>query len=152
MKKNYVKVSAWIMSAALSLLGFTSCENIIEPRMEYGTPHAKFTIKGRVTNQQGDAIPGILVIIERRGNPLSSRMDIYNQLSNSSGEFAKKFEYVWPEDQTFTLNLSDVDGEVNGLYKTKTESFVVLKSELKGGDKRWYAGEVEKNVVIKLEQ
>jgi putative lipoprotein (rSAM/lipoprotein system) len=152
MKINYIKVSAWIMSGAMTLLGFSSCDNLIEPRCEYGTPHAKYTVKGRVTNEQGVAIPGIQVIIERSGNPLSSRVDIANQTSGSSGEFAKSFEYVFPENQNFTLKFSDIDGPANGVYKAKTQSFVIPLSELKGGDKSWYSGEAVKEVVVKLEE
>lgn len=152
MKIRYVKVSAWIMSAAMTMLGFSSCENLIEPKCEYGTPHAKYTVKGRVTNEQGVAIPGIEVVIERSGNPLSSRIDFANQISGSNGEFAKSFEYVMPEDQNFTLNFSDIDGPANGVYKAKTQSFKILRNELKGGDKSWYFGEAVKEIVVKLEE
>lgn len=51
----------WI-SLLLSLLGFAAagCE---EARVEYGSPYATYTLKGKVTDMNGKAISGIRVTL-----------------------------------------------------------------------------------------
>ena len=56
----------WILTTLLGFLGFSSCEdngddpgNII---CMYGTPTASYTIKGKVTDQAGQALSDILIL------------------------------------------------------------------------------------------
>ena len=57
----------WILTTLLGFLGFSSCEdngddpgNII---CMYGTPTASYTIKGKVTDQAGQALSDIQIIV-----------------------------------------------------------------------------------------
>ena len=57
----------WIFTTLLGFLGFSSCEdngddpgNII---CMYGTPTASYTIKGKVTDQAGQALSDIQIIV-----------------------------------------------------------------------------------------
>ena len=57
----------WILTTLLGFLGFSSCEdngddpgNII---CMYGTPTASYTIKGKVTDQAGQALSDLQIIV-----------------------------------------------------------------------------------------
>lgn len=61
------------LSSILALLGYTSCG---ESSVEYGTPYAKYEIKGKVTDKENkNAVSGARVIVKalnRDLRPLSS--------------------------------------------------------------------------------
>ena len=85
----------WILTTLLGFLGFSSCEdngddpgNII---CMYGTPTASYTIKGKVTDQAGQALSDIQIIVSgqryvilrkrrRIRNPASSVPDRYGEV------------------------------------------------------------------------
>ena len=60
MKQEVLRWIDILLGSALSLLGFSSCE-IIEPRSEYGSPHANYQILGTATDESGTPVKGIKV-------------------------------------------------------------------------------------------
>lgn len=50
MKKIALKTYGKILAFILSFFGLSSCE-IIEPRVEYGTPSADYIVKGKVSDK-----------------------------------------------------------------------------------------------------
>ena len=87
MKARLIHWYEVVAGAILSLLGFTGCESIldiVEPRAEYGMPHANYQIVGTVTEEEtGNPVEGIKVTFKvRRG----IRLDRPNIPWNSSGE------------------------------------------------------------------
>lgn len=50
-----------VLSGMLVLLGFASCTS--ETPDEYGSPYAKYEIKGKVVDEQKNAVPGAQIIV-----------------------------------------------------------------------------------------
>ena len=63
MKTN--RILSRVLSGLLVALGFTGCDGSDTPE-EYGTPSVKFQVKGTVTDEAGNPIENIRVIV--RGN------------------------------------------------------------------------------------
>ena len=55
---SFLKSLNWLLTSVLMLLGFSTCDSEPGAAM-YGTPHADFTIKGKVVNQENMPIPDI---------------------------------------------------------------------------------------------
>lgn len=56
---SILKSANWLLTGLLALLGFSSCDQVSTDM--YGTPHSKFTIKGKVTNESNSPIPQIQI-------------------------------------------------------------------------------------------
>ena len=61
-KKNRWKVSS-LLSGALALLGFAGCSNNSESLL-YGTPSVDYRVVGTVTDEQGNPLKDIQVVVE----------------------------------------------------------------------------------------
>lgn len=107
----------------LALLGFTGCSDSQEPEPDmYGTPFARFTIKGRVKDSQGKPIQGIRVTsFETPRKPavmatLDGQSAVFTSLTGEYEVSGRCFD----RDEFFvTLRMDDVDGEKNGLFDTQ---------------------------------
>ena len=55
-----------LLTGLLAIIGFSCGENGEIP-CEYGSPHANFQIKGKVTDMKGEPIPGLQVRINPSG-------------------------------------------------------------------------------------
>ena len=143
MKRKILKKYNRLISILLSLLGiggtlnFTSCGT---GQVEYGTPNATFKIYGKVTSEDGSQIPYIKV-----GVPYDS------SFTNESGEYTILIN-SFPSDQDFNVEYSDVDGAVNGSYKSKDTIVEFKDPKFVNGDGSWYSGETSKKVDIQLEE
>ena len=66
--RRWMKVSNGFLSGVLALLGYTSCDSSEtggETPVEYGTPYAKYEIKGKVTDKDTKAaVEGARVIVK----------------------------------------------------------------------------------------
>ncbi|MDR2145367.1 MAG: radical SAM-associated putative lipoprotein, partial [Tannerella sp.] len=64
--KKVIKTTNAIISLLLGILGFSNCDNdSVEHRVEYGTPFADFTVKGKVTdNVTKKPVKGIRIMYE----------------------------------------------------------------------------------------
>ncbi len=150
MKISYQKVSAWLITTSLSILGFTSCEPWDAP-LEYGTPNANYSVKGRVTDQANNPIPNIQVTIGKPGLPHDSYLDLKTLKTDANGQFVKSYIGEFPRDITFQLSFEDVDGPLNGEFSPKGTTVEIKTTDLKDGDKRWYLGSAEKEITVKLD-
>ena len=65
-----LKVANWLLGGILALLGFSACNDEKELPLMYGTPHANFTIKGKVVNDESMPIPDIEIkcLVEHHGD------------------------------------------------------------------------------------
>lgn len=139
MKKAKIKIIKFyniIIAGLLSLLGFTtSCD----PKAEYGTPHANFIVKGKITSfETNKPIENIQITMETN-----------SKLTNLNGEFELIYS-DFPEEKTYNLNIRDIDGENNLLYFDKDTIAQFKNPDFSGGDDHWYAGETKINMEIKL--
>ena len=163
-KKNRWKVSG-LLSGALALLGFAGCSNNSESLL-YGTPSVDYRVVGTVTDEQGNPLKDIQVVVENpyaweyyddEGKPIKSQYE--------TGELAPdtlytdkdgKFESHWTEafsDNEMVVGCEDIDGEANGgEFQTKRLTRNELDSKrLKKGDD-WYAGKYEYSQTIQLKR
>lgn len=135
----------------LSLLGFNSCDIISDMPLEYGTPNANYTVKGKVTDQANKPIPGIEVTIKRSSLPVDHPFNSKILSSDTKGEFSNEFLGEFPRDIVFTLTFTDIDGAQNGEYNSKQESIEIKTTELKGRSSGWFAGSATKEITVKLD-
>lgn len=126
-----------MIAFALACLGFvTACS---ESPSEYGTPNAKFMIKGTVSSAVSKkAIKGIRVI---------SRYD--TAFSALDGSYKIELN-TFPDSQDFLVKVEDIDSELNGLYLPTDTLLSVKNPTFKGGDGNWYSGETESELNIEL--
>ena len=139
----------------LVLLGFSStlaaCDGC--GRAEYGSPHADFAVKGKVTAAEtGDPVKGIKVTLENTDNIYywndSSQLEAYTDDQGNYAISASAHSAIG----IHTIKTEDVDGEANGGYfAPATETVAVKKEDMKGKSGNWYAGKDRKEVNITLD-
>lgn len=143
---SLLKGCNWLLGGLLMLFGFPGCDRIHTDM--YGTPHSKYTIKGKVTNESNVPIPKIQ-ICSPYGENVSYADTLY---TDGKGEFSYTFDGFFREDN-IPLLLSDIDGEANGGNFAPDSVSVSFKDvEVTGGDGGWYLGEATKNVAIVLKE
>jgi len=127
-----------LIAILLSALGFsTACDPT--PGMEYGVPHAAFVVKGTVESFNNAApIPDIKV-----------KMGYDSTYTDTDGKF-EVANSGFPVEQTFQLEVSDVDGAANDEFNAVDTAVVFNDPEFSGGSGEWYEGKTEKEINIKL--
>lgn len=122
----------------LSLLGFASACSDKEKDEDqngnlcmYGCPSVTFSVKGTVTNEAGQPIPGIRVGIK----------DTYpTLLTDDKGGFAFTKETAVFLPEPAVMQFTDVDGAENGLYDPKeVEISFTRNPDVAAGE--WYRGD-----------
>jgi putative lipoprotein (rSAM/lipoprotein system) len=149
MSRALIKGTNWMLAVILSMLGFSGCdlgnEDVVGP-VEYGTPYAKFSFNGTVTNKDGNPVKDIKVEIDRQGviyltEPMST---------DTLGRYSTMFADFPVED--FKVIVSDVDGEENGSYQSDTIAVKITKDDYyEQGHGAWYHGSATKKVDVELE-
>jgi len=144
LKTKFYKTSNTIIFGLLALLGFaSSCEK--EPNsimVEYGTPSAKFIVNGKISsNDTNTPIKNIRVIMNRD-----------TSFSDSEGHYQVIENHGFPINQTFQINLQDVDSTVNGDYKNLDTIVEFVNPQFVNGDGHWYEGETTKEFNVKLDK
>ena len=107
--------------------------------MEYGTPHATFSIQGTVSSESNIMIPGIRVVMER--DTVHTDMN-GNYLVRTGG---------FPIEPAFLVEYLDVDGSNNNSYQASDTLVSFKEAKFEGGDDSWYSGEatIDVNIVLK---
>lgn len=140
LKKHFLKSVNVIIAALLSLMGFTTACDIDAP-VEYGTPHAKYIVKGKVTAaKSGGAIEHIQV---------ASEQDTTTTDANGSYQLVHE---DFPGDLTFELSFTDTDGDTNGNFAPLDTTVAFTDPDFVNGDKGWYDGETEQEFNIQLKE
>ncbi len=135
-----------LITALMTLLGFaTACERF--PRMEYGTPHATFITKGKITsNHDNNPVSGIQVRMVADSN--RRQVDSINSINDGSYQVSDNFGF--PVAQSYTMQFRDIDGTINGEFQS-LDTVVEFKNPVfNGGDGHWYDGETQKEFNVKL--
>lgn len=153
MKIKVISFYSKILSFCLLLLGISSCDDMVpggDVRLEYGTPSAKFRIKGTIkSTETQQAIKDIKVVVVETHD--GKEYEVAQPVSSGSdGSFSLEVISFPQKDAKFELKLEDVDGELNGLFDTKKETVEFKDASFSKGDGKWYKGETEK-VVSKIE-
>lgn len=156
MKRLYpylLKGTNWVLAGLLTLLGF-SCSSDLDNDddliCEYGSPHANYEIKGKVTDRLNNSIPNIQIEL-RDSVPSRGWAHCDTIYTNSAGEF------VWQTGEfpgmTFKLTAIDTDDESNGGLFARDTSFVSFKNaKYVGGDGRWNSGTATMEPLIVMDK
>ena len=146
-----LKVANWLLAGILALLGFSACNDDEEQPDMYGTPHANFTIKGKVVNDESMPIPDIEIkcLVEHHGDNRSWFDTIPAVSTSSAGTFTYQFE-EFPTDK-LRIIATDIDGPQNGSYEKDSTDLALSDNDYKGRD-GWYRGTVEKEINFNLKK
>jgi putative lipoprotein (rSAM/lipoprotein system) len=140
--RKFILINNSIIAAFLTLLGFgTSCEKIGGGGTQsmYGTPSAKFIIKGNVSSLESDKpVRDIKVFIT--GD--TSKTDADGNYTLATGGF--------PKDQSINISFQDIDSTLNGEFGNLDTTAVFKDPKYINGDGHWYRGETSKELNIKL--
>ncbi|MBR3526761.1 MAG: radical SAM-associated putative lipoprotein [Bacteroidales bacterium] len=146
MKSRIYKLSKYLATAILGVLGFSSCGEEIEPEGMYGSPYASFKALGTVKDEAGKPIEGIMVSV--RTNWDENYFTADTVYTDASGAYLHSHDQaIFP---TITLVFEDVDGaEHDGEFKS-TEVTPDFK-KVADGDGSWHKGyfEAKTDIVLK---
>lgn len=140
-----------LLGSLLAVMGFSACE---EQALMYGAVHADYTIKGTVTNEADEPLPGIRIrspwTVNYNDTTYTVREDtVY---TDANGEFTYQTDCFQRGEYDISLLIEDIDGEANGgSYASDSVSVSFKDTELTGGDE-WFLGRAEKEVNIRLKE
>ena len=153
-KYNSRRFGIWSM--VLALLGITSGCHYFEPVCMYGSPSARYSVKGTVTDENGSPLQGIGVTIsgmntganEQEGFPMADTLR-----TDAAGIYTLNTQnYPWEDLKIRTF---DTDGEAHGGQFAPDSATVTgysFKKDKKDDD-GWYEGEANIEVPdIKLKK
>lgn len=146
-KKPWLHLYNRMLSGVLVLLGFSACENNGTGADEYGTPYCRFEIKGKVQNEQQQAVSHARIIVKElmnNGKPadpyyfdtLYTKEDGKYQFLAEQADGMGKYRVVCedPSDvykaDSTEVQMEPTDG--TGWYKgsdTKEKDFILKKKD-----------------------
>ena len=161
--RAFIRGANWALAGLIGLLGFTNCENK-ENLVEYGTPNADYTVKGKVVNKStGKAIEGIRVAYNPEvyvgtmyGVPPAPYKPKNYVITNAKGEYKLTEKLSISEIQyignfpLLPVYVEDIDGEKNGLFQSETLQVDFKSAEKTGKPKGWYDGEFTVTLNVEL--
>lgn len=128
-----------------SVLGMLGCSEITAD--EYGCPTADFEMKGKVTNEKGEALPDV----EVSTSMMEKDSIVHYRRLSTTGETGT---YQFKED---LIGLGWKDGGYSfsfigdtTLYETYDTVIPADQIHLKGGDGKWYEGKASLTVDVVL--
>lgn len=118
-----------LLMAAASLLGFaTACDQNKRMVDMYGSPYIDYKVKGKVTDKEGNPIPGI-VVSGYSAKPATSGSDGAYELTGES--FPQRIE----------VSFTDTDGPANGgEFAEKRIEVEFTEADRTAKGKGWYEG------------
>jgi putative lipoprotein (rSAM/lipoprotein system) len=146
MHRRLIKSVNWILAGILSILGFSGCDiKKVEP-VEYGSPYATFSLRGKVTDKDGKPVEDINI---KLGFPETSYYD--SVYTNKEGDYSMMFDCYHIEE--FNIIASDIDGDLNGSYQNDTIQVKITDEDYyEKGSGNWNHGSAAKEVDIVLKE
>jgi len=146
------KLYTKILAALLAWLGFSgtvvSCNGIGGyGGDEYGVPSATFKVRGVVVSEKDDTpIQGISVSFSEKRKYYDSSEEYYNKiystLTSKSGNFNIS-RSSFPDKKLYYVELTDIDGDENGLFTYKIVEADFRNVTFTGGSGNWNEGQAE---------
>lgn len=157
-----MKTNKWmtrLLSGALVALGFTACDDENngdypdDYPLEYGSPSVEYRVKGTVTDEAGNPIENIRVIIRNAwDNTPNPYMDdtVY---TDKQGAFANEMNTTGGIGKQ-KVYFDDIDGEANGgLFQPDSTNIADMEATLvEEGHGSWNQGQYEFTVEKKLKK
>jgi putative lipoprotein (rSAM/lipoprotein system) len=127
-KKYFTVKWCAMISALLGMLGYSACgskddEDGLGPCL-YGQPHAYFKVEGSVLNEEGKAVEGVKVYVQRHYGDTATTDQNGKYVFNAKSMGSYRLLWVMAEDPS-------------GVYAADS---VGLSPQYEGGDGDWYAG------------
>lgn len=143
---RWLKVCNGLLSGALALLGYASCDSSDEPAEEYGTPYAKYEIKGKVTDRDTKAaIEGARVIVK----PMQWKSDeTFPPQAFDTLQTDKDGNYLYQNEMTMIDRFRVVCEDPSGALKADSAT---IKMDPQGGE-GWYQGSDSQEVDFELKK
>lgn len=143
---RWLKVCNGLLSGALALLGYASCDSSDEPAEEYGTPYAKYEIKGKVTDRDTKAaIEGARIIVK----PMQWKSDeTFPPQAFDTLQTDKDGNYLYQNEMTMIDRFRVVCEDPLGALKADSAT---IKMDPQGG-KGWYQGSDSQEVDFELKK
>ncbi len=129
-----------LLTIVLGLMGITSA--CIPFAAEYGTPNAKFIVKGKIVSATDQKPLKDVQVIMKYDTTKSDANGLYEV---SNGDF--------PLDSvSFTLKFEDVNSADGVDYQPLDTVVTFIDPEFIHGDHHWYLGETSKTLDIELKK
>ena len=140
MIKNSASLYIKTLSFILTLLGFSCSDST--GLVEYGTPSAKFRVKGKIFSTiNGEEKPLRNIKLK-----LSKGYDSDSTYSGIDGNFDFTL-YSFPNNSPIPLTISDIDGDENhGEFEEQKIYVDFNNATFINGDRHWYKGEATKEL------
>lgn len=147
MKEQLSKIMQIIISAIISLLGFSTSSCYVM----YGSPTADYQAEGYVTDEDGKPIEGIRIQVTLEDDYTDDN-EGFIVYSDSEGRFSTTKYKDW---RIQSLTATDIDGEKNGgEFENTTIDLRKMQLDLNPSNKKkddWYLGVyIYRNVQIVL--
>ena len=140
----------------LAALGIVSCQEIEqeeeEMRVAYGSPTANYSVKGKVTDEQGNPVPELEVTLSAviSQTLAGGRYQEYVRLMNGSSFKTDQhgnydfWLHGWPTNE-LQINVKDTDGAANGgqFAEDSVRTTQVAFFKNKKDTNPWYWGEAK---------
>ena len=148
MKKRLVSVKT-LLSGALVLLGFSACsKDTVDGggMCEYGSPSVDYRVIGEVSDEEGNPLEGIRVIVEKNSHMADT---VYTDAKGAFQTENINSVGFYIHDVAF----DDVDGEAGGgeFESAKVPIKDFERKKIKEGE-GWYDGEYELSTKVQMKK
>ncbi|MCD8094241.1 MAG: radical SAM-associated putative lipoprotein [Bacteroides sp.] len=145
-RRNLLILGNKVLSGALALLGFASCSSGGEAPDEYGSPYAKYEIKGKVVDTEQEAVPDARILMRRT---MVIGGDAIGFTSSADTVYTgKDGTYLYKTNGGGTDRFRVVCEDPSGVYKADSTDVTPV---LTGGH-GWYEGGSKEEVNFMLEK
>ncbi len=150
MKRDLYRFLNMLLTSILSVMGFSSCgdeETIDGNGEEYGTPTAEYIFRGKVTDQEGNALPNVKVSYVNKyideGQPFIVEDSLTSTDEDGKYVARPRISY-WESESGLSFSLGD------DVYKDTFLTHSDL-APLKDGNGKWFNGRSENTIDITLD-
>ena len=143
MKKKVWKVTNLLLGSIVTALGFGACE---DERIEYGSPHATYRVKGTVTNPDGKPVSDIKAKVIIDYSQYGEVVGLDSVYTDKQGAFATHEFRIGQLGDIHKLVLQDEDDEANGAFANDTlklKDYPSKKYAERPKDDHWSMGSYE---------
>lgn len=146
MKRQLLKHINYILGVIVGLLGFQSCDSIGGSELvEYGCPHAEFSIKGKVTDVKGNPIAGEEIIAQTTDcHELYYQDEEKKVLTDNDGQYINEQVITFAPPKVRVIVVDNT-----GKYKNDTVQIELKKTKNGEG---WFEGRFEGSADFKLKE
>ena len=153
MKSSYsFHIFRWLSVTIIGLLGFSACgdDDPADTPSAYGTPTATYIYRGTVTDEEGNPIKDIDVVLH---GVIEGSMNASLVIKTDKNGVFRTGWLNTSQARVETIDFVDRDGEANGGdFESQTLEVKDLDSKKVTEGSGWYQGEFEVQANVQLEK